>query len=159
MIALIDADVRIDKNGYSRHGKDKYLHRSIVERVLGKQLKGNEQIHHVDGNKNNNAHCNLVVCPDMKYHKLLHARQRILMLGGNPDKDKYCSYHKCLHKRAKFSTRPSSYDGLHNTCKDATNEYRKIKGLNKGKFTWKERLNQQYRRVFSQYTKRDICHL
>ena len=147
MIALIDGDIiYLDANGYQRHGNKRYVHRTIAERVLGRPLKDKECVHHVDENKSNNSHTNLVICKDQKYHKLLHARQRIVNFGGNPNLEKYCDFHKKLHNREEFSTRPSGYDGLHNRCKEATNQYRKDKGLNSNKFNWKERLNQQYRR-------------
>lgn len=129
-----------------------YEHRLAVEEVLGRKLAGTERVHHVDRNKANNCNSNLVVCPDEKYHKLLHARQRIIDLGGHPDTHSYCSYHCALHETSQFSTRTGTWNGLHNTCRNATNEYRKAKGLNRDKFNWMARLNQQYRRAKKLYT-------
>lgn len=145
--------------GYIKHNNHKYVHRTVVEGVLGRLLRGHEQVHHVDGNTSNYCNTNLVVCPDMAYHKLLHARQKVVDFGGNPNTDKFCSYHKTIHDKQMFSTSPTKYDGLHNNCRDATNAYRKDKGLNSGKFNWKARLNQQYRRLLSIYTHRDISWL
>lgn len=156
MQALIDGTKYVDSNGYERV-KKQYVHRLVAERVLGRPLKDKELVHHVDGNKSNNSNSNLVICPNEEYHSLIHARQRIVEMGGNPDKDKYCTYHDTLHSRELFSTRPSAYDGLHNMCREATNTYRKENGHNASKFGWKERLNQQYRRVFRKYTNREIC--
>lgn len=136
-----------DKNGYERHGNDKYVHRTKVEKLLGRKLTTKECVHHLDFNKENNGNTNLVVCPNQEYHFLLHARQRILNLGGHPDTHAYCDYHKSLHLKEKFSTAPSHWNGLGNRCKDATNEYRKINLLNRDKFDWKARMNQQYRRA------------
>ena len=135
------------------------VNRLVVASVLGRKLKGKECVHHVDEDKSNYSNSNLVVCPDETYHKLLHSRQRIVDLGGDPNTDKYCKYHDTLHKRDEFSTVSSRYDGLHNYCREATNQYRKDKGLNRGKFNWKARLNQQYRRVFSKYTNRGVCKI
>lgn len=146
------------KTGYIIRSRN-YEHRINAERALGRKLKGTERVHHVDGDKTNNSNNNLVICPNESYHKLLHARQRILELNGDPNADKYCSHHKCLHSRSEFSTKPSSYDGLHNTCRSGTNEYRKEKGLNRSKFNWKTRLDQQYRRIASKYTNRNISWL
>lgn len=165
MRALIDGDIPVtvwtDANGYVRTGKHpgQYMHRLLVEKALGRKLKGAECVHHVDGNKANNTPSNLVVCPDQSYHALLHARQRVVDKGGNPETEKYCKYHGELHKKEEFSKNHRMYDGRHNVCKDATNEYRRNRGINKGKFGWKERLNQQYRRVFAGYTKREFTKL
>jgi len=159
MKALIDGDIWLDGNGYQRHGRDQYVHRTIAEKVLGRKLKGAECVHHIDYDKSNNGLDNLVICPNEKYHKLLHARQRVLELGGHPDQHKYCTYHCELHEKSEFSTRPQTWDGLHNMCRKATNEYRKNRGLNRDKFDWRARLNQQYRRVFKGYNNRDICQI
>lgn len=58
----------------------KYEHDAIAERVLGRPLKtfgaghpDNEVVHHVDGNKKNNAPANLLICTH-SYHTALHAR-------------------------------------------------------------------------------------
>jgi hypothetical protein len=159
MKALIDGDIWIDANGYQRHDNDKYVHRSVVETALGRELRGSELVHHVDYDKANNSPSNLVVCPDASYHQLLHARQRILELGGTPETHAYCSYHKGLHKISEFSYRKDRGNGLHNMCRRATNEYRKIKGLNRSKFDWKARLGQQYRRIFKANAEDKICEL
>ena len=54
----------------------KYQHRIIAENVLGKKLPKGSQVHHVDGDKTNNANSNLVICPNAGYHSLLHKRAR-----------------------------------------------------------------------------------
>lgn len=65
-------------------------HVLIVERLLGKALPQGVQIHHVDGNGLNNAHCNLVVCPNRAYHSLLHERTKALDACGNPNWRRCC---------------------------------------------------------------------
>lgn len=144
-----------NKAGYIVHKKS-YQHRLIAEKALGKSLPENCIVHHIDGNKSNNSPSNLVICQDESYHRLLHARQRVLDLGGYPDTHSYCSYHDCLHETSRFSTRAGTWNGLHNMCKNATNKYRKTKGLNRDKFDWRARLNQQYRRVRTNYTTRTV---
>lgn len=146
----------INTQGYEVYNT-KYVHRMVAEKVLGRKLRGKELVHHIDGNRSNNCNNNLVICPNSAYHLLVHARQRVVDLGGHPDRHAYCSYHKCLHEVSAFSSCPNKRSKLHNMCRAATNEYRKLNGLNRDKFDWKARLQQQYRRVFSGYTKRNIC--
>ena len=50
-------------------------HREIAERVLGRKLKRNEVVHHMDGNKSNNVNNNLVICLS-GYHSWLHKQLR-----------------------------------------------------------------------------------
>ena len=68
-----------------KRGRHRLEHVLIVERVLGKPLPSGAEIHHVDGNGRNNAHRNLVVCPDHGYHALLHLRQRAYDACGHAD--------------------------------------------------------------------------
>ena len=64
-------------------------HVSLIEKVLGRQLKGSEQVHHVDSNSYNNENSNLVVCPNKTYHALLHIRTEALEACGD------ASFRKC----------------------------------------------------------------
>lgn len=52
---------------YSRHE-----HRIIAERILGRQLKPDEVVHHIDGNKRNNAPENIMVFPNQSEHMRWH---------------------------------------------------------------------------------------
>ena len=65
----------INGQSYSRHSV-------IVEQALGKELPKGAEIHHLNGDGKDNRPCNLVVCPDRKYHKLIEKRQREMNYTG-----------------------------------------------------------------------------
>lgn len=67
-------------------------HVAVVERALGKRLPQGADVHHIDGDRKNNAPTNLVVCESRAYHMLLHLRARALAATGNPAarKCRYC---------------------------------------------------------------------
>lgn len=55
---------------YGRH-----THRIVAEQMLGRPLKPGEVVHHIDGNKRNNAPENLMVFKSQKEHAAFHAAQ------------------------------------------------------------------------------------
>lgn len=79
-----------------------YEHVVIAERALGKRLPPGADVHHVDGNRRNNANANLVICQDRLYHMLLHVRARVLSAGGNPNTDLVCSACKAIKPIGEF---------------------------------------------------------
>ena len=50
-----------------------FEHRLIAERVLGRPLRKNEVVHHIDGDKQNNKNSNLLIC-ERWYHWWLHIK-------------------------------------------------------------------------------------
>lgn len=52
-------------------------HRVVAERAMGRRLKRNEVVHHIDGDKANNRNDNLLIC-SVKYHSWLHARMCLI---------------------------------------------------------------------------------
>ena len=102
---------------YKRVGK-RNQHTLIAEQVLGRKLVGQEQVHHVDYDRLNNANNNLVLCPDMKYHKLLHARTNALDSCGNSDYMK-CAYCGEYDDPANMYVRPVQYQAWHRECRSA----------------------------------------
>lgn len=91
---LIDKHSRVSMPNHPRasHGSVNE-HVVIAERALGHYLPAGAHVHHVDGNKRNNKPSNLVICQDIKYHRMLHARARIVAAGGDPDTQRICG--KC----------------------------------------------------------------
>ena len=97
-----------------------YEHRYVVERIRGKALPKRAQVHHVNGDPTDNRPSNLVVCPDNKYHGLLHARQRVRDLGGDPRRQKFCFMCRKLVDKSNFHVNRRYGDELHNACKPCT---------------------------------------
>ncbi len=68
---------QIDAAGYKAFGGKLRVreHVLVAERVLGRQLPKGAVVHHVDGNKTNNRHDNLMIC-SRGFHQWLHAKMR-----------------------------------------------------------------------------------
>lgn len=78
--------VLVSTPGHPRgRGRANYvaLHVLIAERVLGRPLPLSAEVHHVDEDRANNAHANLVICEDHAFHLLLHRRARALAACGD----------------------------------------------------------------------------
>lgn len=53
-----------------------YEHILVASDVLGKLLPPGAVVHHINEDRSDNRHSNLVICQDDAYHKLLHKRMR-----------------------------------------------------------------------------------
>lgn len=105
------------------------MHRIIAEKALGHALPESAVIHHIDENRANNDHSNLVICENDTYHKLLHRRQNALDACGNANWRK-CAYCKkyddplAMHIGTGYSTSNTH----HIAC---ANEYARAKKAKK----------------------------
>lgn len=99
------ADVR----GYA------YEHRVIMSEMIGRWLEPGEQVHHLDGNKENNAPENLLLAQSCAHHHVYHRTVRGRRLPGqvNPTIECACG---CGARFAKFDSmgRPRRYVSGHN---------------------------------------------
>ena len=59
-----------DKNGYARQ------HRVIMERHIGRFLKPDELVHHINGIRNDNRIENLILFPNTSAHRNFHAENK-----------------------------------------------------------------------------------
>lgn len=56
-----------------------YVHRNVAEKALGRKLKRNEIVHHIDGDSLNNSNNNLLIC-STSYHAELHTKMSHLYM-------------------------------------------------------------------------------
>ncbi len=94
-----------------------YEHLVVAEKALGFPLVEPHEVHHFDEVRSNNSNSNLVICEDRTYHFLLHARQRIVLAGGDPDRHKICKTCKSMKPIGEFNRSKSRGDGRDNKCR------------------------------------------
>jgi HNH endonuclease len=101
----------------SHNGRNIRAHVLIAETVLGHPLPRGAQVHHVDENKQNNAHRNLVICQDAAYHDLLHYRATIVRAGGNPNREALCSVCRLVKPVEAFRPDRTNVRGHRSACR------------------------------------------
>jgi len=66
-----------NKSGYKvfkERGKWKSVHKTVAEKKVGGKIYPGREVHHIDGNKNNNRPSNLTVLKKSD-HKQIHSRK------------------------------------------------------------------------------------
>lgn len=95
------------------HSWQREVSRKIVEKIFGKPLPRESEIHHVDGNPTNTKNNNLVLCQNSDYHNLLHVRQKAVD-AGFPAYYKHCFICKRFDDPAILKKHQSKY--FHREC-------------------------------------------
>ncbi len=103
-------------NDYNERGGVR-AHVFVARQALGKPLPAGTEVHHIDGNKQNNIGRNLVICQDHAYHILLHARTRVLKAGGNPNTERVCSTCREIKPLAAFAADRRKSTGTNTQCR------------------------------------------
>lgn len=99
------------------NGKAKMEHVLVAERALGRELRGTEEVHHVNEIKSDNRPENLVICPSRAYHMLLHKRMRALAGCGHAD------WPRC--KRCSGYGAPETFTKSGDEHRECSRRYRK----------------------------------
>lgn len=139
-VLLIDADILLDTEswlnrslGYWMHGEDKYVHRTVASKVLGRQLTNKEIVHHVDYDKNNCKRNNLLIC-SQTYHMMIHKRWDAMLAGFDWKTHSLCSVCKEYHSLKEFAKSKNKSSGVHNICKEHSNRIRREKEYWRAKY-------------------------
>ncbi len=105
------------------------VHILVAEKALGHTLPTGAVVHHVDGNKQNNAASNLVICQDNAYHLFLHRRTRVVRNGGNPNTQKVCGSCGFARDFSAFHVDRHNDSGLQGRCRFCMRESHRLKVL------------------------------
>lgn len=106
------------------------LHIEKAEKALGKSLPAGVIVHHVDYDKANNEGNNLVICPSISYHRLIHRRTDAYNACGNANHHRcaICSNYDSTDNMKIHYNGPNGTQYVHKQCRA---DYDKSKALTK----------------------------
>lgn len=110
-------------------------HVLVAEKALGHVLPDGAVVHHHDGNGFNNDPSNLVICENQSYHVLIHARQRMLNFGADPDAEAKCSRCGLIKPLDSFYKKPR-WNGRASHCADCDTAQRRKKNRSEWLNEW-----------------------
>ena len=115
--ALGSGHTRVD--GYRAlqlsNGKRKYEHVLVAEKALGHSLPKGARVHHVNEDRSDNRPENLVICPSVKYHSLLHMRMAALD-AGHPANYRFCGLCRKFDDPKNMYVTPNENRAKHREC-------------------------------------------
>ena len=127
---MVDRYIRVMCPSHPRANRDGYVyeHTLVAERALGRVLPIGAEVHHFNEVKTDNRRENLVICPDHKYHALLHTRMNALKASGNPNwrKCAYCKTHSDPTEMAVQKHKVQDNQYYHIECQRAYRKERRI---------------------------------
>lgn len=92
-----------------------YEHRLVIAEKLGRPLRSDEQVHHRDGNKQNNSPENLEHTESHQHHAVKHRIRQDLRLPGEPNPEIQCACGcGAVLSRYDATGRPRAYISGHN---------------------------------------------
>lgn len=102
------------RNGYrciSVDGKGYMEHRYVMEQHIGRSLLRSEHVHHIDGNRSNNALENLELIPASEHYK-------VHLKTFRSETHKQCSKCHVIKPRSQFCVRSDRVDPHMSSCKE-----------------------------------------
>ena len=97
-------------------GDRKYEHIRVAERALGRPLPAGAEVHHVNEDRSDNEPSNLVICPSLKYHALLHMRMKAVA-AGYPAHYRWCGLCRSFDDPSTMYVTPSENRAQHHECR------------------------------------------
>jgi hypothetical protein len=116
-----------DRNGFVRE------HVRIIEKIIGKPLPKKSLIHHLNLDRSDNRHSNLIVCDNTAYHFLLHKRTRAFCACGNANWKK-CSY--CDEYDSPENMKIGKYKSYHRKCENKYSRERYLAKVSQNRNTF-----------------------
>lgn len=97
-------------------GKRFLVHRLEMERMIGKDIPENMEVHHLDGNKMNWSPGNLLLL-SLREHRIFHAKERIISAGGNPSLHSICYKCERVLPFSEFRKDSQRWNGVTCSCR------------------------------------------
>lgn len=111
------------------NGRRASVARLKAEKALKRPLKGEELVHHLNGDPSNDSNINLVICPDRDCHSLLHIRLDALQNSGNADLRRCqfcCDYDRSENLVLRKEAGKKDTSIYHASCLNAYARYRRV---------------------------------